>query len=58
MTTIVNTNEWYGDAVEFTAATEEMAVAKMQAAVRSCGPGFADVVVTEDDYRVVADDHQ
>lgn len=48
--TIQNTNELYGDSVEFTGETLEEAVAEMQAAVRACGPELESVVVTNDDY--------
>ena len=48
--TIRNTNESYGDAIEFTAETEEAAVNDMQEAVRAC---FGDhIVVTDDDYEI------
>ncbi len=55
MTTIANTNERYGDCVEVTGTDLADAVARMQEAIRGCGPEFADVVVTEGDYEVVDD---
>lgn len=54
--TIRNTNEQYGMAIEFSAATIDAAVADMQQTIRQCGPEFADVVVTDGDYEVVSDD--
>lgn len=51
--TIKNTNERYGDTVEFTGESIPDAVEKMQAAIRGCGDDFSSVVVTPDDYRIV-----
>ncbi len=52
--TIRNTNERYGDPATWTADTLEAAVAEMQRDVRACGPEFADVIVTDADYEIVA----
>ena len=56
MTTIRNKNEQFGDSVEFSAETVELAVAEMQSTIRECGACFADVVVSDSDYEVVNDD--
>ena len=56
MITIRNTNDSYGDAVEFTGDSLASAVADMQATIRECGPAFADVVVSEADYEVLDDE--
>ena len=56
MTTIRNINDQYGMGSEFMGATLEAAVARMQEAIRECGPEFAGVVVSEDDYEVIDGD--
>ena len=55
MTTIRNTNEKYGDGIEFSGYTLVDAVEAMQIAVRECGPEFACVEVTDVDYVIVED---
>ena len=52
-TTIRNRNEMFGAPVDFTAVDEEAAVAEMQTTIRQCGPEFAEVVVTTDDYEII-----
>jgi hypothetical protein len=53
MIIIKNTNEAYGDLIEFEGVTLEEAVAEMEATIRACGPDFEDVIVTADDYEIV-----
>ena len=50
MKTIRNTNERFGEPIEICGETLAEAVARMQAAIRDCGPEFADAVVTAGDY--------
>jgi hypothetical protein len=56
MITIRNTNERFGDAVEFSGETIESAVAQLQDCVRSCGCDWAGTVITESDYEIVSMD--
>jgi hypothetical protein len=56
MITIRNTNERFGDAVEFSGETIEAAVSQLQDCVRSCGFEWAGTVVTESDYEIVSMD--
>ena len=54
MTTIRNTNERFGDPIEFSGETLEDAVQNMQVALWACGPDFELATVTPDDYEEVA----
>ena len=51
--TIRNINDAYGMRVTETGETLQEAIATMQTAIRACGPEFANVVVTDDDYEIV-----
>ena len=53
MVTIRNTNDSYGDPIEFIGDTLAQAVAAMQQAIRNCGQDYSDVVITDDDYDMV-----
>ena len=53
MTTIRNTNERFGDPVEFTGKTLDEAVANMQVTLWACGPEFERATVTADDYEII-----
>ena len=54
MVTIKNTNELYGDAIEFSGATIADAVSEMQSTIRACGEEFSDAIVTDEDFEIVA----
>lgn len=53
MITIKNINSAYGTQVIFSGNTLAKAVSEMQSTVRSCGPEFASVEITDDDYEIV-----
>jgi LmbE family N-acetylglucosaminyl deacetylase len=56
MAIIRNNSTYYGMPETFRGATLSEAVAAMQAAIRACGPDFAQVIVTENDYDIIAPD--